>query len=146
MVHIANAGLGQGPMFFNVDNPVGAGPGTKANRTDDVQMVQMFLSWLGYYKGVVGNDGGFSGQNDQNTIDAIKAFQKAKGLVADGRISVARGTSFGSNTFTIVELNKSARQQVAAHWPRIHCVPGKVCAPLVYAAMERVLGVSYSMS
>jgi hypothetical protein len=133
-------------MFFNVDNPVGAGPGTQVDRSADVQMVQLFLLWLGHYKGMFGNDGRISGHNDRNTIEAIKAFQRSKAIIADGRISVARGTNFGSNSYTIVELNKAARQKVADHWPRIHCVPAKPCPPLVYSAMEKLLGVSYSMS
>jgi hypothetical protein len=48
-----NAGpRAKGPVFFNVDQPVGQGPGVPEplSLSTDVQLVQVFLKVLGFYK------------------------------------------------------------------------------------------------
>ena len=56
---------------------------------DKISNVQQGLSLLGFYKG------DFTGKIDQNTIDAIKAFQQSQGLKVDGL--------FGKNTSNAFE-------------------------------------------
>ena len=87
MVHIANAGpKNKGPIFFNVDHPVGQGQGVEPNAvlSADVQLVQVMLRALGYYSQP---GGGCSGRNDYNTVQAITQFQlNHTSAIPDGRI------------------------------------------------------------
>jgi hypothetical protein len=144
MVHLANAGpRAKGSVFFNIDHPVGQGPGVEpgVSRSVDVQLVQLFLKVLGFYN-LPG--GGFTGLNDSRTIDAIIQFQlNHTSPKPDGRISVARGESFGSNsTFAIVTLNRLVREKQNGTWPRIHRFPGLPVPPLLFNRVTEILGVS----
>jgi Putative peptidoglycan binding domain len=146
MVHLANAGpRAKGPIFFNVDHPVGQGPGVpKAlSLSADVQLVQVFLKVLGFYKptNVV-----FSGVNDTDTINAITQFQlNNTSPKPDGRISVATGEIFAPNSpFAIVTLNRLVRSDASVSnvWPRIHRIPGMPVPPLLFTRVTEMLGVS----
>jgi peptidoglycan hydrolase-like protein with peptidoglycan-binding domain len=144
MVHIANAGpKATGPIFFNVDQPVGNGPGVPRFGTlsADVQLVQVLLKVLGFYKP---RFVGFSGVNDPETIEAITQFQlNHTSVKPDGRISVAQGTTFAPNaTYAIVTLNRVARDETQSSWPRIHRIPAMPVPPLLFRRVEELLGAS----
>jgi hypothetical protein len=120
MVHLVGMNPGDtGFMFFNVDRPVGANAGT-TNR-DDVLLVQFFLFSLEFRSEPP------DGNNDQKTIEQIKAFQSAGLPLAlgppDGRVSVAKGRRYGAFHYTIVGLNGIFRARKQSEWPLIHRSP-----------------------
>ena len=143
MVHIANAGpKNKGPIFFNVDHPVGQGIGVEPNAvlSADVQLVQVFLRALGFYDQP---GGGFSGRNDSYTIQAITQFQlNHTSAKPDGRISVATGETFSAGSpFAIVTLNKLVRQKFQNEWPRIHRIGGVAGPPVLQARLTEIFGL-----
>src|SRR5262245_35158898 len=93
-------------VFFNVNAPVGP---NCPNQMDDVMLVQFLFKKLAEANipangpelvkkmSAVTPNGTF----DQATAESILGFQKHFGGVADGRISVARGASYGNGAFTI---------------------------------------------
>lgn len=141
MVHMANCGPNtKGPMFFNVDKPVGNG-GQTTDRSEDVQLVQMFLNLLGFYRPGEINLSGF---NDPETVAAITQFQlNNTSPKPDGKISVAHGVTFGKNSpFAIVTLNNLVRDKTASSWPRIHRIPGRSAPPQLFNRVAALLAVS----
>ena len=144
MVHIANCGPNApGPMFFNVDWPVGAG-GPVGMMNEDTQLVQWMLRKLGYYGGI--NDEGYSGVNDDETVAAITQFQNDWGpQPADGTVSVAHGVSFGASQalYTIVRLNYYICDKFRGHgWPNINQIQPGPMAPLAWNRVAKLLGNS----
>lgn len=142
MVHIANAGPGKkGPIFFNVDKPVGQGPGVEPNSilSADVQLVQCFLKALGFYRP---NETGFSGRNDQETVQAIIQFQlNHTSPKPDGRISVATGETFAPGSqFAIFKLNELVRKKFRTEWPRIHAIGGVPGPPVLQNRLTEIFG------
>src|SRR5262245_32973690 len=114
-------------LFFNVDAIVGE---NGVNRREDVLLVQYFL------KKVATRLAGqqpitqiiqkiqVSGTMDRATIDAIRAFQEdsrrlSPATVVDGRVSVARGFSYGGGSWTIALLNQILKANFPNLWPRI---------------------------
>ena len=140
MVHIANGGPSdRGPIFFNVDQPVGNG-GSHNVLNADTQLVQWMLRRLGFF----GDDSmGFSGVNDQDTIDAITQFQLANGpFPPDGKVSVAHGVTYGgSMIYTIVRLNALVRDKFRfTGWPVINRFPNATMPPLLFSRISRLFG------
>ncbi len=124
------------PVFFNVDNVVGAMPA--ANLREDVLFVQFTFVVIASSP-TPGSSPEFNaaaaavkmtGVADAATINAITATQKEiqrKGLggVVDGRVSPAKGGySFGGSLWTIVHLNESVQGRHIEVWPRIDRIPG----------------------
>jgi len=143
MVHIANAGpKNKGPIFFNVDHPVGQGQGVEPNAvlSADVQLVQVMLRALGYYSQP---GGGCSGRNDYNTVQAITQFQlNHTSAIPDGRISVATGETFGPGSqFAIVTLNKLVREKFRSDWPLIHRLGGIPGPPDLQIRLNQIFGI-----
>jgi hypothetical protein len=144
MVHLANAGQKvKGPIFFNLDKPVGKGPGVDgpAMLSEEVQLVQILLKALGFYS--LPGSPGVSGTNDERTIEAITQFQlNHTAVFPDGRISVAHGQTFGPGTpFAIVKLNALVRDKHSDVWPRIHRIPSVSVPPLLFNRVTEILGV-----
>ena len=144
MFYIANVGAtAKGPMFFNLGKPVGAGV-LDDSLSADVQIVQFFLSCLGFYT-YRGSATTFSGHNDAETAAAIKAYQESKpDLTRDGRVSVAQGLTFGpGTTWTIIALNRDVRLANASTWPRLMDFEKKP-PPLMANRVGALLGAGYS--
>jgi len=125
------------PVFFNVDDVVGAVPAV--NRREDVLLVQFAFTVIAS-KPSPASKPEFkaaaaavrcTGTMDPATINAIRAAQQQArdlgdaGTVVDGRVSPARGAySFGSGTYTIVHLNESMQGRYMQLWPRIDQIAG----------------------
>jgi hypothetical protein len=125
------------PVFFNVDEAVGAAPA--ANRREDVLLVQFAFHVIARWP-TAHTDAAVltaaravqvTGVIDATTIAAIRAHQDAKrrrggvGVVIDGRVSPARGYAYGADAYwTIAHLNLSMRNRFMDLWPRIDKVPG----------------------
>jgi hypothetical protein len=136
-------------IFFNVDTSVGEkGANTSP---EDVLLVQFLLHKIG--EGGVG--GGITqdrkarllrvvptGTCDPLTIDGIRAVQEAAreqrpSTIVDGRVSVARGYSYGRGDWTIVTLNASVRAHYPRIWPRLQDFPD--CPAPLRARVQVVL-------
>jgi len=124
------------PVFFNVDDVVGAAPAQ--NKREDVLLVQLALKQIGDSP-KQGTDANLvaackavqlKGTTDDATIKAIRLVQEeAKknqpGTVVDGRVSPARGAySYGAGFWTIVVLNLAIRARNLGIWPRIDKITG----------------------
>lgn len=124
------------PVFFNVDHAVGTMPAT--NLREDVLLVQFLLTVMAknpppgrspQFQAALG-EVRFSGVADDATKNAIRAAQEeAKRFqpqtVVDGRVSSAKGYSFGqSSNWIIVHLNESVQESNLSIWPRIDQIPG----------------------
>ena len=143
MVYMANCGTyDKGAMFYNVDQPVGA-QGPKRVRNIDTELVQWMLRQLGYF-GAEGDR--FTGENDDDTINAITQFQLANGpFPPDGTVSVAHGVSYGAQhaPYTIVRLNYFVRDKYRfTGWPAINQLPNVLMPPLLWGRIARLLGNS----
>jgi hypothetical protein len=128
--------LAELPVFFNVDDVVGAGPAQ--NRREDVLLVQMALKQIGdspkqdadanlvaACKAVQ-----MKGTMDDATTKAIRLVQEQArkdqpSTIVDGRVSPARGAySYGAGYWTIVVLNIAIRTRNLNTWPRIDKIAG----------------------
>ena len=125
------------PVFFNVDDVVGAAPA--ANKREDVLLVQFAFIVIAS-KPSADSSPEFNaaaaavkltGTADAATVAAIRATQaeaKKKGLagtVIDGRVSPAKGGyGYGTATYTIVHLNESMQGRHLKLWPRIDQISG----------------------
>ncbi len=116
-------------MFFNVDTSVGRG-GANSDR-NDILLVQFLLKTLSTN---VTTPAGQSvrailaatpqtGSVDPLTIRSIEAYQGAKNSPVDGRVSSARGYSYGAHDYTIVLLNFNVREDHLRVWPRLDQIP-----------------------
>ncbi|MBI4523687.1 MAG: hypothetical protein HY695_07740 [Deltaproteobacteria bacterium] len=138
------------PVFFNLDGVVGAPPAE--NRLEDVLFVQFCFRFaadhpgpsmrpetLAAFRAVQAN-----GVCDAATINAIRLTQErikrhSPGTVVDGRVSPARGYSFGGALWTIVHYNNVLQEQTRTEWPRIDKLSG--CPPaLVQAVIRELVG------
>jgi hypothetical protein len=124
------------PVFFNVDEVVGAMPA--ANLREDVLFVQFAFAVIASSP-TPGASPEFNaavaavkltGVADAATINAITATQKeiqkkGAGGVVDGRVSPAKGGyNYGGSMWTIVHLNESIQDRNIEVWPRIDRIAG----------------------
>lgn len=124
------------PVFFNVDEVVGAMPAS--NLREDVLFVQFAFTVIASsptpgaspeFNAAVAAVS-MTGVADQATINAITATQKEiqkKGNagVVDGRVSPAKGGySYSGTLWTIVHLNESVQARNIEIWPRIDRIAG----------------------
>jgi hypothetical protein len=138
------------PVFFNVDETVGAAPA--ANKREDVLLVQFAFVVIASNPApdssaefnVAAAAVKLTGVADPATINAIVATQneaKRKGLagtVIDGRVSPAKGGyAYGTSTWTIVHLNESMQGRHIKLWPRIDQIPG--CPPELQQMVVRTV-------
>lgn len=101
------------PLFYNINAPVGIGPGANMHKSD-VMLVQFFLiPWVREI-GLVGMPGDelkCDGKVNDFLVGAIQEFQERHGNVPDGRVDPADHgfrSSVGqrsAQTKTIVSLN-----------------------------------------
>lgn len=124
------------PVFFNVDNVVGAMPAT--NLREDVLFVQFAFVVIASSPSPIASPEfkaavaavKMTGVADAVTINAITAAQKESNRlgssnVVDGRVSPAKGGySYGGTLWTIVHLNESVQGRHIEIWPRIDLIPG----------------------
>lgn len=126
------------PVFFNVDQVVGAMPAS--NLREDVLLVQYLLTVMSKNPPPGGRSPEFqkslsvvrcSGVADPETINAIRAAQQeAKKFkpqtVVDGRVSPAKGYLYDgvSSNWVIVHLNESVQHPHLEIWPRIDLIQG----------------------
>ncbi|MCI0639306.1 MAG: peptidoglycan-binding protein [Gemmataceae bacterium] len=115
-------------LFFNVDAHVG--PNCQ-NKMDDVMLVQYLMRKLAEAGIPADNpavrttmsDVSPTGQFDATTGEGIRAFQEYMrgkfGGVVDGRVSPAKGPSYGNGVYTIYNLNCWMRGAFANVWPRL---------------------------
>ncbi len=114
------------PIFFNVDVAVGRNaPNTS---TDDILLVQYFLSLIGKHPRPGSTLTSLAaipvtGRMNPETIAGLEAVQTLAGVTPDGRASVAKGYKFGANFYTIVNLNFSVRTRFRAQWPNLEEMP-----------------------
>lgn len=86
-----------------------------------------------------------SGRRDDPTVIAIRSAQeelnktRGAGTTIDGRVSPARGYSFGATLFTIVHFNNIFKEKVKSIWPRLDLMP-ECPARLGAAVLEAVIG------
>ena len=94
----------------------------KGSKGDAVKALQKQLIALGYDVGKKGADGDFGSA----TLAAVKAFQKANGLKADGVVGESTWAKLDNNpakapektyTVTISGLVKSEADALLAQWP-----------------------------
>lgn len=128
------------PVFFNVDTSVGRNG--QNNSVDDIMLVQFLISLIAKNPSPGSQLTRFAnlpvtGHMNDETIAAIDAVQVAGALQKDGRVSVAKGYSFGTKFYTIVSLNFSVRKRFPANWPNIEELPG--CPGLLNLACRRAL-------
>ena len=130
------------PVFFNVDSAVGR---MAPNSLEDVLLVQFLLKSLATH---MTTEKGRkiqpilaatpqSGRCDDATIKSIEAFQRAMGSIVDGRISPARGYTYGSGIFSIVNLNSTVRNDYPKVWPRLDQMPN--CPGGLKSVLPRIL-------
>ncbi len=118
------------PVFINVDTSVGRN-GDNSNR-EDILLVQFMLKALtnnmttpkGKIIKPILLETPQTGIVDRATILSIELFQRAIGHPVDGRISSARGYSYGIRWFTIAELNVKVRADFRQAFPRLDQIPG----------------------
>ena len=132
-------------MFFNVDQSVGQN-GSNTN-SDDILLVQFFIKTLGNQLPPTTPEGRrrkeramnvpLTGRVDAATIDGIRAFQEITTGTPDGRVSVARGYSYGAGYWTIAELNASIRDHFRRVWPRLQDIPG--CPNAIASRVSKIL-------
>jgi hypothetical protein len=135
---------------FNVDRSVGA-KGANSS-TEDILLVQFMIRKIAETSAGSTPEqemwkrrmlkAPVSGMVDDDTIDAIRAFQEAThagspGTIVDGRVDSARGHSYGSGFYTILYLNGEFRAKFQRAWPRLQDVDG--CPPGLAAAVKRIL-------
>lgn len=129
-------------VFFNVEHPVGP---NCPNVPEDVMLVQYLLRKLGQAM-FPGDDPGLqarfsavqaTGDFDAATADSILRFQKRFTAVADGRVSPAKGISFGKGLYTIYELNYWMKDMYHGIWPRLQDL--KDCPSYISMMMEFLL-------
>ena len=146
-MHLLLSGGNRG-VVFNVDAPVGPGC---PNKFEDVLLVQFLLKNMGdlfitpedrrerFDKVTT------SGSCDKATTDGILNAQEmfrdqTWGTIVDGKISVARGLSYGSTNlhWTIVDLNLCVRaQDINRMWP---CLGDfNYCPPLLNFKAKQLL-------
>jgi len=141
------------PVFYNVDGVVGARPAT--NNREDVLLVQFAFYLVGQNPTTISRDVAeaaravtVDGVVDPITINAITTLQRAAkrragfpSKVVDGRVSPARGGyRYGSDVWTIANLNNLMQNLYVNIWPRIDNIPG--CPPELKAMVKRqVVGV-----
>lgn len=138
------------PVFFNVDGIVGASPAV--NNREDVLFVQFALKMIVMHpkpnrEELISacRNVKVTGNIDSTTINAIIALQtfaKTKlgqtGQVVDGRVSPAKGYSYGGGSYwTIVYLNDAIQDFHVDIWPRIDKIPG--CPPELHALVLRTV-------
>ena len=121
------------PLFFNVDAVVGANPAS--NLREDVLLVQfLMVAQAPKLQRDLDLKAAFSlvnitGVMDSPTLNAIMVQQRSlekqgrKGGI-DGRVSPAKGYSFGGGIYSIVVLNESVQHFFIDVWPRIDKIPG----------------------
>ena len=132
------------PLFFNVDSSVGDGGDNSSS--EDVMLVQFFLAIAGENLQGTPPPSGVSaidwqsmidlcvslwstGECDEATIDAIRAFQTAvhdnhPAIIVDGRVSVARGFTYAPHAaWTIANMNFVIRTHFPRIWPRLQDHP-----------------------
>jgi len=134
-------------LIFNVDAPVGPGTGS----TEDILLVQFLIrkvaeKRLNAHPALKARmlKVPLSGVADAATVDGIKAAQeylKAEpgygGTVVDGRVSPARGISYGGGVWTICVLNNTVRDLYPELWPRLQDFDG--CPVAVGAKAQKIL-------
>jgi hypothetical protein len=138
------------PVFFNVDGVVGASPAV--NNREDVLLVQFAFQMIARHPKsnreevqAAAQAVKITGTVDAATINAIKALQnfaKIKqgraGQIVDGRVSPAKGYSYGGSVYwTIVYLNDAIQDFHVDIWPRIDKIPG--CPPELQAMVFRTV-------
>jgi hypothetical protein len=138
------------PVFFNVDGVVGASPAM--NNREDVLLVQFAFQMIARHTKpnreelqAVARTVKITGTADIATINAIVALQhfaKTKqgrtGQIVDGRVSPAKGYSYGAGFYwTIVYLNDAIQDFHVDIWPRIDKIPG--CPPELQAMVFRTV-------
>jgi len=129
-------------VFFNVEAPVGP---KCINKSEDVMLVQYLFRKLGQARVPAANPAlvqkmagiNPSGQFDQTTAECILGFQKHFGSIADGRVSVANGASYGGGAYTIWRMNFFVRSSFAGVWPRLHDFPD--CPPMLKTLLPLLL-------
>ena len=138
------------PVFFNVDGVVGASPAV--NNREDVLLVQFAFQMIARHPKPNREEVNAAAQTvkitatvDTATINAIKALQTfAKteqgraGQIVDGRVSPAKGYSYGGGFYwTIVYLNDAIQDFNVDIWPRIDKIAG--CPPELQAMVFRTV-------
>ena len=134
------------PVFFNVESRVEKGV---AASTEDVLLVQFLLRKIGDSALAMDTDKKEAMRNvdptgvcDDDTVNGITAFQrtiqqKFPGTIVDGKVSPARGYSYGRGVFTIVHMQVTIRRLFPKVWPRLHDF--KDCPPILQARIPVVL-------
>ena len=127
-------------LFFNVDTSVGRN--AQNSSVDDILLVQYFISLIAKNPTPGSKLTRFAnlpvtGRINDETIAAIEAVQEAGRMTRDGRVSVAKGFSFGGTFYTIVSLNFSVRTRFKAQWPNVDELPA--CPGLLNLACRRAL-------
>jgi hypothetical protein len=115
------------PVIWNVDNTVGEGG---VNSTEDVYLVQYMLNMVAKSPKPMNTDTRpkllalrVDGICDAYTIMCIKAIQtswkqSSPTIVVDGRVSKSTPSlKYGSNWYSIVNINNSYRRCYWANWP-----------------------------
>ncbi len=144
------------PVFFNVDQVVGAAPAT--NNREDVLLVQFYLKFCGQTPTATTppvlteamKKVRVTGSMDPATINAIQTLQSERKRatqnptkIVDGRVSPARGYKYGSANWTIAVLNDMVQNRKTDVWPRIDKIPG--CPPeLTQMVFRTLVGKGFS--
>lgn len=136
------------PIFFNVDSSVGQG-GANSNQ-EDILLVQLLLKKAAERPPATVPASTtqrvarvtLSGTSDSATIDGIRAIQERMrernpGTIVDGRVSPARGVSYGEADWTIVTLNTHCRRAFPEVWPRLQDF--RDCPPQLRARFAQLL-------
>lgn len=120
-------------FYFNLDAPVG--PGCQ-NRPDDVELVRYGLYCLTQAPGMMAagpNERAFldvaravgrSGPYDPSIATAVLAYQRARGLTEDSKVSVIQGNfTPRGNTYVLQTMQANMRDVCKGVFPRIDLVP-----------------------
>lgn len=117
--------LGDGPLAWEEPGAL-----RKGDKGDDVKALQQTLLALGYGLGAYGPDrNGVDGDFGSMTETAVKAFQAANGLTADGVAGAATMAALEkalgeSYTVTVTGLSKLEAESIRAMWPRAEVTRG----------------------